>query len=39
MTLIRNNFQGIANEPCIGEYDEGIVMMKYNELRVLRNAE
>ena len=39
MTLIRNNLQGIANEPCIGEYDEGIVMMKYNELRVLRNAE
>ena len=39
MTLIRNNLEGYANKPCIGVYDEGVVMMKYNELRVLKNAE
>lgn len=35
MSLIRNNLAGIANEKRIGCYKEGIVMMKYNELRVL----
>ena len=34
MALIINNLQGKANEPKIGCYDEGIYMMKYNELMV-----
>ena len=38
MTLICNNLSGVANVPCIGAYEDDIVMMKYNELRVLRNA-
>lgn len=34
--LIVNNLDGVANKPRIGEYDEGIVMMKYNELHCMR---
>lgn len=34
MALIRNNLYGCKNEKCIGAYDDGIVMMKYNELMV-----
>ncbi len=36
MTLIKNNLNGIVNEKHIGEYDEGIYMMKYNELKIIR---
>ena len=32
MTLIKNNIDGIANKKNIGSYDEGIYMMKYNEI-------
>ena len=32
MTLILNNLKGIANNPSIGDYDEGVYMMKYNEV-------
>lgn len=38
MTLILHNLQGIPNQCQIGRYDEGIVMMKYNELRVLEDG-
>ena len=38
MTLIRNNLEGIANSNQIGCYDEGIVMMKYIELKVLNTT-
>lgn len=34
MKLIVNNLQGIANEKKIGEYEEGIIMMKYNEVMI-----
>lgn len=36
MSLILNNMRGNANEKCIGQYDEGVYMMKYNEVRVLK---
>ena len=36
--LIVNNLDGVANKPRIGEYDEGIVMMKYNEIMMLRDS-
>lgn len=36
MTLIINNLQGIINERSIGQYEEGIYMMKYNEVLVKR---
>lgn len=36
MKLIENNVRGIANEKNIGAYDEGIYMMKYNEIMVTR---
>lgn len=36
MSLILNNLQGISNEPRIGDYEEGICMMKYNEVMVRR---
>lgn len=37
MKLILNNLNGIANEKNIGTYDEDIYMMKYNEVKVVRN--
>ncbi len=38
MEMIVNNLQGKVNRPAIGAYDAGIVMMKYNEIRTVRNA-
>lgn len=34
MKLILNNLNGVANEKNIGAYEEGIYMMKYNEVMV-----
>ena len=34
MKMIRSNLQGIANEKHIGEYEEGVYMMKYNEVKI-----
>jgi len=34
MTLIQKNLSGIANVKDIGGYEEGVYMMKYNELMV-----
>ncbi len=34
MTLIYNNLCGCANEKRIGCYEEGVLMMKYNELMI-----
>jgi len=36
MELIVNNLKGNANTKRIGEYDEGIYMMKYNEVKIVR---
>ena len=36
MTMILNNLRGIANPPRIGAYDEGVYMMKYNEIKIIR---
>ncbi|MGN1170348.1 MAG: ATP-grasp domain-containing protein, partial [Lachnospiraceae bacterium] len=36
MTLILNNLEGRANDSIIGQYEEGLVMMKYNEIMVRR---
>ena len=36
MTLIVNNLLGQANEPCIGQYECGVYMMKYNEIQIKR---
>ena len=36
MKMIINNLNGIANEKRIGDYDEGIYMMKNNEVKVRR---
>ena len=36
MMLIRNNLAGIANKKIIGAYDEGVYMMKYNEVSIKR---
>ena len=32
---IINNLEGRENEPSIGDYEEGVVMMKYNEIMVM----
>lgn len=36
MKLIINNLNGIANDRHIGDYDEGVYMMKYNEIMIQR---
>ena len=36
MTLILNNLSGIVNQKNIGAYDEGIYMMKYNEVKFVK---
>lgn len=34
--MIINNVKGQANEKQIGQYDEGVYMMKYNEIKIRR---
>lgn len=34
--MIINNLNGIENKEQIGNYDEGIYMMKYNEIKIIR---
>ena len=36
MKLILNNLKGVVNEKHIGAYDEGIYMMKYNEVKIVK---
>ena len=37
MKLIANNMSGIANERNIGDYEDGIYMMKYNEIGIKKD--
>ena len=36
MELILNNLNGVANRKNIGAYEEGIYMMKYNEVKIIK---
>lgn len=36
MKLILNNLKGTINKRTIGGYDEGIYMMKYNEVKIIK---
>lgn len=36
MKMILDNLNGIVNEKNIGAYDEGIYMMKYNEVKIVK---
>lgn len=36
INLILENLRGIANKKNIGAYEEGVYMMKYNELKVIK---
>lgn len=38
MKLIVNNLEGNANDCVVGQYEIGTYMMKYNELKVLRDV-
>lgn len=38
MKLIVNNLEGNANECVIGQYENGTYMMKYNDVKVLRDV-
>lgn len=38
MKLIVNNLEGNANDSVIGQYENGTYMMKYNEVKVLRDV-
>ena len=35
-SMIINNINGVQNEVQIGNYDEGIYMMKYNEVKIMK---
>lgn len=35
--MIVNNLEGHANEPAVGNYEAGMVMMKYNEIMVRKD--
>ena len=37
MSLILNNLNRKINSPSIGNYENGLVMMKYNEIRMIKN--
>ena len=37
--MIENNLRGIANEPCFGDYDEGVVMMMYDGVVIKKKDE
>ena len=37
MKLIFNNLNGVINKKNIGEYEEGIYMMKYNEVKIIKS--
>lgn len=34
MTLIQNNIHGVTNTPHIGHYEDGMYMMKYNDVMI-----
>lgn len=36
MEMILRNLQGEMNTPCIGSYNEGVYMMKYNEVKIVQ---
>ena len=38
MKLILNNLKGSINEKNIGSYDDGIYMMKYNEIKIAKKG-
>ena len=35
MKLILNNLRGIVNKPSIGDYSDGVYMMKYSEVKII----
>lgn len=37
MSMILRNLEGLPNEPRVGRYEEGVYMMKYNEVMIRRN--
>ncbi|WP_300703401.1 ATP-grasp domain-containing protein [Bacteroides sp.] len=37
--LILNNIHGLENEPVIGQYDEGVIMMMYDDVVITRKSE
>ena len=37
MKLILENLRGNVNAKCIGNYEEGIYMMKYNEIKIVKD--
>ena len=39
MKLIQNNLKGIANEKKIGAYENGVYMMKYNEIAIQKASD
>lgn len=38
MKLIVNNLNGVANEKNIGNYKDGVYMMKYNDVKIIDNS-
>lgn len=38
MKLIFNNLNGVVNERDIGSYEEGVFMMKYNDIKIAKKG-
>lgn len=37
--MIRNNIRGIVNQRCVGEYDEGVLMLMYDDVIITNTKE
>lgn len=37
MKLIINNLKGLKNKKCVGDYEDGVIMLKYNEVKIIRD--
>lgn len=37
--LIINNINGVTNEVCIGDYDEGVLMLMYDDVVITKEVD
>lgn len=37
--LIINNINGVINEVCIGDYDEGVFMLMYDDVVIIKEVD
>ena len=39
ISLIINNINGVTNEVCIGDYDEGVLMLMYDDVVITKEVD